>query len=147
MNRKTRRDLISVFRTNSFFFTAMITTCAAPPLAVLVVDDLDDAADSLRELLALSGFEARSAGSLAEAEAVLRAFRPDVAIVDLWLSDGSGFTLAEELSRRPDAPLLIAVSGVPGQAERCRAAGFAHYIEKPATPADLVALLRHHRTE
>jgi CheY-like chemotaxis protein len=46
--------------------------------------------------------------------------------------------MVARLARRP---LLVAVTGVHGQAERCRAAGYDHVLLKPADPSTLAALL------
>ena len=111
-------------------------------LRVLVVDDHPDTAEATAQLLALHGHDARAAHSCAEARAVLGGddpFIPDVVVVDVRLPDGDGFALADELRRALAVrPGLIAHTGLPGLDERCRAAGFDHYLLKPADPAVLV---------
>jgi CheY-like chemotaxis protein len=124
-------------------------TVMAQSLRVLVVDDHPDCADATAQLLTLHGHDARPAHSCAEARAeVSRAgFVPDVVILDVRLPDGDGYALAGELCRAlPARPLLIALTGLQDQEERCRAAGFDHYLLKPADPVALAALLASHKS-
>jgi CheY-like chemotaxis protein len=115
------------------------------PLRLLVVDDHPDSAEATAQLLALYGHDARAVHSCAEArDAVSGAtpFVPDVLLLDVLLPDGDGLTLGAELARLlPTRPVLIALTGVPGLDEKCRAAGFDRYLLKPADPAALAALL------
>jgi CheY-like chemotaxis protein len=115
------------------------------PLNVLVVDDYPDSAEALAQLLTLMGRNARSACSCAEARAAVSgsaAFVPDVVILDVRLPDGDGFALAAELcGLLPARPTLVALTGLPNQESNCRAAGFDHYMLKPADPAALAAVL------
>jgi CheY-like chemotaxis protein len=115
------------------------------PLAVLIVDDYPDSAEALAQLLGLMGHAARAACSCAEARAAVTgvaAFVPDVVLTDLRLPDGDGITLAGELCvLLPARPVLVALTGLPNQEANCRAAGFDHYLLKPADPAALAALL------
>lgn len=115
------------------------------PLRVLVVDDYLDGAEALAQLLAYHGHDARSANTRAEALALVSdgaGFAPDVVMLDLRLPDGDGFSLAVELCGvLPAKPVLIAHTGYPGMEEKCRAAGFDHYLLKPTDPVALATLL------
>lgn len=114
-------------------------------LRVLVVDDHPDSAEATAQLLSLYGYDTRAVRSCAEARAVIGApvpFTPDVVVLDVRLPDGNGFTLAEELCRAlPARPRLIAYTGLSGLGAKCRAAGFEHYVLKPADPAALANLV------
>jgi len=86
-----------------------------PPtsLAVLVVDDVADAASSAAELLGLYGFTARTAGCGAEALASIAADPPDVVLLDIQLPDVNGWEVARRIRRGAGAkqPVVIAVTG------------------------------------
>jgi CheY-like chemotaxis protein len=112
-------------------------------LCVLVVEDHPDAAESTAQLLTLLGHEAHAARSAAEARAAVAAgFLPDLVLLDIRLPDGDGYTLAGDLCRLlPVRPILVAVTGLPNQEERSRAAGFDHHYLKPVDPAVLATLL------
>ncbi|MBN9118815.1 MAG: response regulator [Planctomycetes bacterium] len=111
----------------------------------MVVDDHPDSAEATAQLLALHGHDARAVHSRSEALATVGgddAFAPEVVILDVRLPDGDGFTLAAELCRAlPVRPGLIVHTGLPGLDQKCRAAGFDHYVLKPADPAVLVDLV------
>jgi CheY-like chemotaxis protein len=105
-------------------------------LSVLVVDDDHDTADSLVDLLHLTGYHARAAYGGIEAQRMAAEEWPDVVILDLAMPDVDGWELAQRLHPRPPTPrpLLIAVTGYEGREERRRAreVGIDLYLVKPA---------------
>jgi CheY-like chemotaxis protein len=114
---------------------------ASGPVRVLVVDDNVDAAESLAELLRLSGYAVKTAPDGGAALGVVESFRPEVALLDLGLPGMDGFELARRLRERPvtQGALLVAVTGY-GREEDVRLAhdaGFDHHLVKPV---DLPAL-------
>ena len=101
---------------------------------ILLVEDSRYASDAIRLLSLASGARIRRADSLAAAERHLAAYRPDIAIVDLGLPDGSGAALIERLDRaRPRVPAVIGISGEPGARGAAAAAGADTFLEKPVT--------------
>jgi CheY-like chemotaxis protein len=121
------------------------------PLRILVVDDYPDSAEATVQFLTLHGYEARFAHTCAETVSMVNgdaSFVPDIVLLDIRLPDGDGFTLGAELRRRLSVrPVLIALTGLPGQEDKCRSAGFNHYILKPAEPAALIALLAQYKKD
>ncbi len=114
-------------------------TSAAPgagrPRRVLIVDDNEDAAVMLSEMLAATGCEIRLAHDGPSALTVAEAFDPDVAILDIGLPVMDGFELAARFREHPrlQRARLIAVTGY-GQAQdraRSNAAGFEVHLVKP----------------
>lgn len=118
---------------------------ASHPLAVLVVDDNADAADSLAFLLGTHGYSVRTAGSGADALAAAGDGMPDAAVLDLRMPGMSGHELARTLrvmaGGRP--LLLVAVTGLTRDEDRREAAasGVDAFLLKPADPADILARL------
>ncbi len=110
-----------------------------------MIDDHPDGADATAQLLAMHGHETRAVETCSAARAAVSGvapFVPDVVFMDVRLPDGDGFSLVAELCRLlPTRPVLIALTGLPGLADRCRAAGFDGYVLKPADPAALAALV------
>jgi len=103
---------------------------------VLVVDDLQASADTLKVLLEMEGFIVRIANDGATALAVAQEFTPDVLILDIGLPGMDGFEIARQLRSRPESKdaVLIALTGY-GEAEsrlRSQQAGFDHHLVKPA---------------
>ncbi|MGC4119747.1 MAG: ATP-binding protein [Myxococcales bacterium] len=113
---------------------------------VLVVEDIADAAESLRELLELRGHQVAVALSGAEGLALARSFRPEVVLCDLGLPGMDGFEVA--MAMRADPVLarlrLIALSGYAGPEDvaRCREAGFDQHLAKPPSLEQLEGALR-----
>lgn len=112
---------------------------------VLVIDDLVDAADSMVELLSCWGYpsEAQYVGSEGLASAALRP--PAIVLLDIGMPGINGFEFATRLRgiRNCENVEIVAISGFTGEAHRARAraAGIRHYLDKPADPIQLYALV------
>jgi len=112
---------------------------------ILLVDDNTDSAESLGELLALSGHEVRTA---ADGPGALRAydeFHPDVVLCDLGLPGMSGYEVGRTLRTRPggSALFLAALTGYSDASDRSRTAqaGFDLHLVKPVDPFELERLI------
>lgn len=125
---------------------------AEPPqldgLRILVVDDDVDSRELVAFVFRRCGANVASAGSLAEALAILDDAPVDVVVADLAMPGGDGYELLQRLrasehgSRRPPVPVL-AFTGHASRQDRQRAlaAGFAAYVAKPVDPFELVQLV------
>lgn len=117
---------------------------------VLVVDDNEDAADSLATLLDVMGYEVRVAYDGPEAIVAADAFHPEVGLLDIGLPRLSGYDIARHIrSTRGEDVLLVAITGW-GQEEdrrRAREAGFDHHFTKPADLERLMAVISQELTE
>ena len=134
--------------------TAAATTAAAASALkrvagakkILIVDDNEDAADLLAEMLEADQHQVRTAFDGPTALSVGAEFEPDIAILDIGLPVMDGFELATQFGVHPQLrrTRLIALTGY-GQAEdraRSRAAGFAAHLVKPVESATLQAALQ-----
>jgi PAS domain S-box-containing protein len=111
---------------------------------ILVVEDNEDAADSLRLVLEMLGHAVALARSGAEGVEVAARFRPDVVLSDIGLEGGmSGYDVARALRASPDLrrARLVAVTGY-GQADDRRRALEAGFDEHIVKPFDVEALCR-----
>ncbi len=112
---------------------------------MLVVDDNDDAAETLAWLVRSFGGETRIANDGATAIRTASEFDPHVVLLDIGLPDVDGYEVCRQL-RRSDTgrrTLVVAVTGW-GQARdkaRAAAAGFDAHLTKPADPATVEELL------
>ena len=77
-----------------------MTQFKAPPRRVLIVDDNEDAANSLAMVLKLSGHETDSVYTATDALARVAAFRPDVVLLDIGLPGMDGYEVARLLRER-----------------------------------------------
>ncbi len=116
---------------------------ASAPRRILVVDDNQDAANLLGELLAARGHELRVAHDPAAALETLRSFVPEVAILDIGLPVMDGYELATQMRNqlRGAELRLFALTGYGQAADRARSerAGFEGHFVKPIEPARLLA--------
>lgn len=112
---------------------------------ILIVDDNQDGADSLSEMMAFFGNDTRTAydGEAAVAEAV--AFQPDVILLDIGLPKLNGYEACRRIRAQQNGnrPVIIAQTGwgAAEDRERTREAGFDHHLVKPVDPVELLRLL------
>jgi CheY-like chemotaxis protein len=109
-------------------------------LLVLVVDDNQDAADSLAELLRHSGHDVEVAYNGMCALARVRARTTEVVLCDLGLPELTGYDFAKAVRRELARTIrLVAISGYaqPEDIQRSLEAGFDAHVAKPAKPADI----------
>jgi CheY-like chemotaxis protein len=113
---------------------------------ILIADDNRDFADSLAKILANEGYGVRTSYDGREAIEVAREFRPHVVVLDIRMPAVTGFEAARFFSLSPagSRPVLIAVTGWPGESDKLRASmsGFNYYFGKPVAPADIVELVK-----
>lgn len=111
---------------------------------VLVVDDNEDAADSLAMLLMVRGDEVRIAYDGEQAVAAQLDFNPEVVLLDIGLPKLSGYDVARAIrSVRGRDVLIIAITGWGQEDDRQRArdAGFDHHFTKPVDFEVLLGIL------
>jgi CheY-like chemotaxis protein len=117
----------------------------AGPLRVLNVEDNRDAAETLRDLLELSGHTVEVAHSGLSGVEAAQQFQPHVVLCDLGLPGMDGYQVAMELRRDPSTAnaRLIALSGYGLEEDLRRSveAGFNLHLTKPVDFAELERLL------
>jgi signal transduction histidine kinase/response regulator RpfG family c-di-GMP phosphodiesterase len=112
---------------------------------VLVVDDNEDAANSLAMVLGLKGHEVLLAYDGPSALEAARAHRPQAVVLDIALPGMDGHEVARRLRGLEETRdvLLVAMTGY-GQAEdlrRSREAGFDIHLIKPVDPSEVQDVL------
>jgi CheY-like chemotaxis protein len=121
---------------------------SARRLRVLVVDDNEDAATALATLVALWGYEIRTAFGGLTALIEAEDFLPDVVLCDLEMPGVDGCRVVEALRQddRFSKAFLVAVTAYGDEEHRRRAlnAGFHAHLVKPVNELILHRLLRSH---
>jgi len=116
---------------------------------VLVVDDNEDAAHTLADLLARLGHTLRVAHDGPSALRLLDEFTPEVALIDIGLPVMDGYELAACFRRHPALAhvKLVAVTGYGQAVDRAltRAAGFDAHLVKPVDLEVLEPIVREPR--
>ena len=115
------------------------------PLRVLVVDDVELAASTLRAVLQRAGYDVTVAASLAAAREEIEHVMPDVMLLDRWLPDGDGVELVRELRSSSGAgpTRIVVMSGEPLQSDQL--GGADAFLLKPAGVRQVLAALRDER--
>jgi DNA-binding response OmpR family regulator len=117
----------------------------APRKTVLVVEDDFDARTIYTTTLRHHGFRVIAASTMREAEAAVRAFLPDVVVLDCRLPDGHGLELVSRW--RTGTVERVPVIVVTAHAERSDVdaavlAGADMFVRKPCTGDALTAHVR-----
>ena len=116
------------------------------PRRIVVIDDNQDAAESLAMLLRLKGHDVEIAFDGVSGVELALGSTPDCVLVDIGLPGIDGYEVAKRLRAhdRNGRTLLIALTGY-GQAEdrtRSQRAGFDHHLVKPVAQNVLEDILR-----
>jgi signal transduction histidine kinase len=100
---------------------------------ILVVDDNQDAADSLSMLLRLDGHEVKTAYGGEQALQLAADFAVDFVLLDIGLPGMNGYEVARRLREKGMTAQLIALTGYgqPEDVRRAKEAGFDAHLVKP----------------
>lgn len=120
-------------------------SAAAVSTRVLVVDDNEDAANTLSMLLTATGFVVHVAYGPQSAIDAVASFEPEIVLLDIGLPEMDGYQVARHLrsGERPFRGRLVALTGYGQEQDVIRAhdAGFDAHLTKPVPPETLFQLL------
>lgn len=110
---------------------------------ILIVEDNASVRDALSDYLTTQGFEIVTAAGQSDALVIVRAESPELAVLDIMLSDGDGFTLFREIRRLSQMPVIF-LSGRSEDTERIIGLeiGADDYVSKPFNPRELAARIK-----
>ena len=75
---------------------------------ILIVDDEMELLEMVTSILAQEGFrEMKTARTVSEALRMVKEWQPDLAILDVMLPDGNGFSLFEQIRTFSEVPVLF----------------------------------------
>lgn len=138
-------DTKAMRQAGNFVNEAAGAATEAPTRSILIVDDNQDAADSLGALLGLMGNEVHIAYDGEQALEMAAALEPQIVLMDIGLPKLNGYEAARRMRTLPGMreALIVALTGW-GQGEdrrRSREAGFDHHLVKPVALDDLQNVL------
>jgi CheY-like chemotaxis protein len=112
-------------------------------LRICVIDDNEDAADSLHDLLELQGHDVHVAMDGQLGIDLVLAVHPDVVLCDVGLPGLDGFEVARRLRAAGSTAMLVALTGYASSedVQRAQDAGFDHHLAKPTDLDKLDAVL------
>ena len=113
---------------------------------ILIVDDNEDLASLMSELLQDRGHKVETAHDGRTAIDLATTFEPHIALLDIGLPGMDGYELARELRGLYEGNIrLIAITGYAQETERHRSeeAGFSGHLVKPIDPKTLARLIEN----
>ena len=110
---------------------------------VFLVEDDYAIAKHLKLLLDAEGFAVTHAATKKEAFEIFQSNRFDLALVDISLPDGNGFTICTEIKDAQNIPVIfLTASGDEGSVVTGLNMGADDYITKPFRPRELIARMK-----
>jgi PAS domain S-box-containing protein len=100
---------------------------------ILVVDDNNDAADSLAALLEIDGHQVKAAYTAEAGLEQVEVLMPELVLLDIGLPNMSGYEVVQRIKAAHPAIFVVALSGYgsPEDKQRGVAAGFDSHLVKP----------------
>jgi len=121
-------------------------TLPEPFVEVAVVEDDDDTAEMLAEMVRLSGYEARLYHGAQTAMAAFKKQAPALVVLDIMMPDISGMEVLRYLRRDPalrHTPVIIlSAKSTPQEVKEGLRAGANVYLTKPVQFSELKAALQ-----
>lgn len=111
--------------------------------SIFLVEDDREIAKNLTRLLRSEGFDAVHAATQKEAVSKLSDGKFDLALVDISLPDGNGFSVCTEIKETQDIPVIfLTASGDEASVVTGLNMGADDYITKPFRPRELIARIK-----
>ena len=108
----------------------------------LIIDDQQDSAQVMADLIAAEGFSVATAGSLGAARRQMALQLPDIVFLDLVLPDGNGMGLVDEIKALPHTRIvLITRNTSPETSAQALRMGVANQVSKPLNLKDFRSVL------
>ncbi len=108
---------------------------------VLIVDDEPLIGEGIAEILSERGITCSIVEKGAEAEAMARTMKPDVAIIDIWLDDIDGLEVGQRLRALDPNLLIVFASGHGDASSGIRECEPATFLQKPFNVHELIAAI------
>ncbi|MGC2777324.1 MAG: response regulator transcription factor [Bradyrhizobium sp.] len=112
--------------------------------SLLIIEDDDGFARTLKRSFERRGYDAVIAASLEQVDEVLKAQSPGYAVVDLKLGGASGLVCVEKLHAHDPDMLIVVLTGFASIATAVEAIklGACHYLAKPSNTDDIEEAFR-----
>jgi PAS domain S-box-containing protein len=107
-------------------------------LAILMIEDHEDTAEVMAQLIRMLGHEVTVVGRVADALAATQTASFDLIVSDVGLPDGTGIDFIRAFRERSDVPAVALTGfGTDEDIRRCLDAGFNAHLTKPVNFAQL----------
>ncbi len=112
---------------------------------LMLVDDDASVVGLLRTLLELDGFNVELATDPDRVLDRIKAERPDLVVMDVFLSRVDGVELLREVRATPEiAEIPVIMTSGMDVSDRCMDAGANGFALKPYDPPELIGMIRRH---
>ena len=114
-----------------------------PPTRISILEDSIEIRELLENTLLAEGFEVKAYGFAQHFEGDIKAWSPDLCIVDLGLPDKDGLAILSHLSKNFDTAIMV-VSGRSTLSDKVAGLelGADDYVTKPFEVTELIARIR-----
>ena len=113
---------------------------------ILLAEDLETATLITQDYLEARGYRVVPAQNGAQAVTLAREHHPDLILMDLHMPIMDGFEAARKIRNTADleqTPIVaLTALAMPGDRERCLAAGMNDYLSKPVELHEIVKVIR-----
>lgn len=113
---------------------------------VLLIEDEPNIIEAVGFILSRDGWEVKTHSNGHDAMQAVRARIPDLIILDVMLPGKSGYDILSEIrndAELSDIPvLMLTARGQTKDREMAERAGVSHYMTKPFSNADMLAVVR-----
>jgi CheY-like chemotaxis protein len=108
---------------------------------ILVVEDEEDTAELLSEMLKVSGFQVVSSAQSQKAIELIQAKPPNGIVLDIMLADVSGLEVLRFVRQDPELSqipvIVVSAKALPSDIKTGMEAGATAYLTKPVSYLDL----------
>ncbi|HEY1607716.1 MAG TPA: response regulator [Paraburkholderia sp.] len=112
------------------------------PLSILLIEDHEDTADVMAQLIRGLGHEVAVAGRVADALALTQKRLFDLVVSDVGLPDGTGLDFVHAFREHSAAPAIALTGfGTDEDVRRCLDAGFTSHLTKPVDFSQLERMI------
>ncbi|MBQ8604427.1 MAG: response regulator transcription factor [Oscillospiraceae bacterium] len=113
------------------------------PVKLLLVEDDMAIVKNLTEFLRNEGFDVYSCAGQADAMELVEQYDFDIALLDISLTDGNGYSLCMNIKARKDIPVIfVSASGDEYSVVTGLDMGADDYISKPFRPRELLSRIK-----
>jgi DNA-binding response OmpR family regulator len=120
-------------------------TPSAPP-RVLIADDTPQAAELMEAYLADCGYELRTVADGEQTLQAVKAWKPDLILLDIMMPRMSGFEVCKRLRADPATHeigiIMVTALDQPSDIERAVEAGTDEFLSKPVNKSELLHRVR-----
>ncbi len=114
---------------------------------ILIVEDNSDIQGFAKTLLETAGFEVHACGTAQEGVTLFRRHKPDLAVVDIGLPDGSGLEVCKVIREESKGKVPVIFTTARGELQtrlQCFESGAQDYMQKPFAVQELLARVKVH---